>query len=311
VKVIKNKAYFKRYQTKFRRRREGKTDYYQRRRLVWQDKNKYQTPKYRLVVRFSNKYVVCQIVRAAVEGDKVLSQAWSGELPRYGLKVGLKNYAAAYCTGLLTARRVLEKLGMGELYKGDEEVTGGVEWSHSELGNFYIKDADIDPERRPLRVYLDVGVAATTSGARVFAALKGAVDGGLNIPHNHKRFRTAGGEFSQEAHRDAIFADHVSEYMRQLQEEDPEAYARQFGKYIAEGIGADDLEDLYARVHAAIRADPSPAAKKVYEGPKKKSKKATKKNPKDRANRVKQIKANMYAAFADADEGEESGEESD
>nr|P19949.2 RecName: Full=Large ribosomal subunit protein uL18; AltName: Full=60S ribosomal protein L5 [Oryctolagus cuniculus] len=44
VKVVKNKAYFKRYQVKFRRRREGKTDYYARKRLVIQDKNKYNTP---------------------------------------------------------------------------------------------------------------------------------------------------------------------------------------------------------------------------------------------------------------------------
>uniref|UniRef100_A0A8C6Y2N2 Ribosomal protein L5 n=1 Tax=Naja naja TaxID=35670 RepID=A0A8C6Y2N2_NAJNA len=38
VKVVKNKAYFKRYQVKFQRRREGKTDYYARKRLVIQDK---------------------------------------------------------------------------------------------------------------------------------------------------------------------------------------------------------------------------------------------------------------------------------
>ncbi len=36
VKVLKNKAYFKRYQTKYRRRREGKTDYRARKRLICQ-----------------------------------------------------------------------------------------------------------------------------------------------------------------------------------------------------------------------------------------------------------------------------------
>ena len=63
MKVVKNKAYFKRFQVKFRRRREGKTDYYARKRLIWQDKNKYNTPKYRFVVRFTNKDVVCQVMR--------------------------------------------------------------------------------------------------------------------------------------------------------------------------------------------------------------------------------------------------------
>lgn len=57
VKFAKNKAYSKRYQTKWRRRREGKTDYQARRRLVTQDKRKYNSPRYRLVVRFTNKYV--------------------------------------------------------------------------------------------------------------------------------------------------------------------------------------------------------------------------------------------------------------
>lgn len=122
VKVLKNKAYFKRYQVKYRRRREGKTDYRARKRLVCQDKNKYNAPKYRLVVRFSNRYVNCQIAYATIEGDKILCQANSRELERYGLKTGLKNYAAAYCTGLLCARRLLQQLGLDELYEGQEEV---------------------------------------------------------------------------------------------------------------------------------------------------------------------------------------------
>ena len=55
IKVLKTAAYSKRYQVKYRRRREGKTDYQARRRLTLQDKNKYNSPKYRLVVRITNK----------------------------------------------------------------------------------------------------------------------------------------------------------------------------------------------------------------------------------------------------------------
>ena len=36
----------------------------------------------------------------------IVCAAYAHELPRYGIKVGLTNYAAAYCTGLLLARRV-------------------------------------------------------------------------------------------------------------------------------------------------------------------------------------------------------------
>ena len=118
VKVVKNKAYFKRFQVKFRRRREGRTDYRQRHKLITQDKNKYQSPKYRLCVRFTNKYVLVQVIYAEIDGDKVLCSANSKELPRYGLNVGLKNYSAAYCTGLLCARRLLKQVGLDEVYTG-------------------------------------------------------------------------------------------------------------------------------------------------------------------------------------------------
>ncbi len=120
VKVVRDKSYFKRYQVKYRRRREGKTDYQARRRLTLQDKNKYNTPKYRFVVRFTNKDVICQIIYATIKGDRVLAAARAQELKdaRFGLTVGLTNYAAAYCTGLLLARRLLKKLGLDQKYEG-------------------------------------------------------------------------------------------------------------------------------------------------------------------------------------------------
>lgn len=59
--VVKNSAYFSRFQVKYKRRRAGKTDYRARLRLVKQDKNKYNTHKHRLVVRFSSKDITCQI----------------------------------------------------------------------------------------------------------------------------------------------------------------------------------------------------------------------------------------------------------
>lgn len=87
VKVVKNKQYFKRYQVKFKRRREGKTDYYARKRLIFQDKNKYNTPKYRLIVRLSNRDITCQIAYSRIEGDRIVCAAYSHELPNYGVKV--------------------------------------------------------------------------------------------------------------------------------------------------------------------------------------------------------------------------------
>lgn len=51
-------------------------------------------PKYRLVVRFTNKEVIVQIVYARLQGDFVLTAARSKELPRYGINHGLTNWTA-------------------------------------------------------------------------------------------------------------------------------------------------------------------------------------------------------------------------
>jgi large subunit ribosomal protein L5e len=259
VKVVKNKAYFKRFQVKFKRRREGKTDYYARKRLVVQDKNKYNTPKYRLIVRITNKDIIAQIAYAKIEGDQVICAAYSHELPRYGVKVGLTNYAAAYCTGLLCARRLLEKFKLDSVYAGNENVNG-------EMYN----QEDIDDKPGTFRAYLDCGLARTSTGARIFGVMKGAADGGIDIPHNEKRFPGYDAEekqFSAETHRKHIFGTHVADYMRSLLEEDEENYKKLFSRYIKLGITPDDLEDIYKKAHAAIKKDPKAVKKPAPANP--------------------------------------------
>ncbi|KAF9599444.1 hypothetical protein IFM89_037335 [Coptis chinensis] len=54
----------------------------------------------------------------------ILTSTYVHELSQYGLDVGLTNYSAAYCTGLLLARRVLKTLEMDEEYEGNVEATG-------------------------------------------------------------------------------------------------------------------------------------------------------------------------------------------
>ncbi|KAH7485318.1 hypothetical protein PRIC1_004618 [Phytophthora ramorum] len=291
VKVIKNKAYFKRYQVKYRRRREGKTDYRARKRLITQDKNKYNSPKYRLVVRITNKQVICQIAYAEIDGDKILCQATSAELPRYGLTVGLKNYAAAYATGLLVGRRVLQKLGLDEDYEGNTEVDGEVVKTESN-GRTYFVD-EVADEKRPFRCYLDCGLRSTTTGNRVFGALKGAADAGLDIPHSEKRFPGYSRDdksYDAEVHRDRIFAIHVSEHMKELEEDDPEMLASHYAEYVKAGIDPDEMEDLITKVHEAIREDPSAAPKKEHSFDKK-YKRTTKRSRQQRQARVAQKKA--------------------
>jgi len=196
-------------------------------------------------------------VYSDLSGDKVLTQASSRELGKYGLSVGLKNYAAAYCTGLLVARRLLTKLGMADIYRGNEEITGDVVSCRMNRKKYFV--SELDDDKRPFKAILDVGIKPTTTGARLFGALKGATDGGLNVPHSNKRFPgfdKDAGRFDSEVHRDHIFGDHVACYMREMQEEDEDKYNSHFSQYIKAGLGPDDLEGLYESVHQKIREDP-------------------------------------------------------
>ncbi|XP_029440031.1 60S ribosomal protein L5-like isoform X1 [Rhinatrema bivittatum] len=293
VKVVKNKAYFRRYQVKFRRRREGKTDYFARKRLVIQDKNKYNTPKYRLIVRISNRDIVSQIAYARIEGDAIVCAAYAHELPRYGVKAGLTNYAAAYCTGLLLARRLLQKFGLDKIYEGQVEITGD---------EFNMESVEGQPGA--FSCYLDVGLARTTTGNRVFSVLKGAVDGGLVIPHSTKRFPgydTESKEFKAEVHRRYIYGQNVADYMKDLAEEDQDAFRKQFSQYIKQGISADLMQAMYQKAHSSIRGDPS-REKKPQKEVKPKRWNRAKLASAQRKDRVAQKKASFLRALPAQDE---------
>ena len=189
---------------------------------------------------------------AELDGDKVFVSAYSNELQRYGIKHGLTNWAAAYATGLLIARRALKKLGLDETFKGVEEPDG--EFSLTEAA-----EDDEGEERRPFKCFLDVGLARTSTGARVFGAMKGASDGGLYIPHSENRFPgydMESKELDSETLRKYIFGGHVAEYMETLADDDEERYKSQFQQYIDDDIDAEGVEDIYADAHSKIREDP-------------------------------------------------------
>merc|ERR1711959_744684 len=117
-------------------------------RLVCQSKNKYATPKYRFVVRFTNKDIICQVVSSQIKGDTCHAAAYAHELPRYGVKVGLTNYSAAYCVGLLCARRLLQK------YNLDSKFEGAFGHGNDEDGPSAV------------HALLDVGLKRTTLGSK-------------------------------------------------------------------------------------------------------------------------------------------------
>jgi len=190
-----------------------------------------------------------QIVTSEITGDKVFCSAYSHELKAYGIEHGLTNWAAAYCTGLLIARRVLKKLGMDGDFTGVEEADG----------EYQLTEAAEDGERRPFKAFLDVGLHRTSTGARIFGAMKGASDGGILVPHSENRFPgydMETKELDAETLRKYIFGGHVAEYMETLADDDEERYKSQFQGYIDDEIEADGLEELYQEAHKAIREDP-------------------------------------------------------
>merc|ERR1712134_125519 len=255
IKVQKNKAYFKRFQPKFRRRREGKTDYQARRGLCAQYKNKFNTPKYRLVVRTTNRDVICQVVYSRMAGDVVICAAYAHE--------------------------------------GQKEVDGD---------EYNVEANDEGPA--PFRCFLDTGLTRTTTGNKVFGALKGAVDGGLDIPHSTKRFPGYDNEednFDAETHCKYIFGGNVAEYMEKLKE-DEEAYSKQFSQYVKAGINSESLEAMYEKAHESIRANPGHAKKVNAKASEKKRWNAVKQGLAARKNRVQQKKASFLHALEQAEE---------
>jgi len=91
-----------RYCTKFRRRREGKTDYKARRALI-------VSGRPRLVTRTSINNVIAQVIAAKPKGDEVLVSAHSRELGKYGWKAPRGNVPTAYLTGYLCGLKAKAK----------------------------------------------------------------------------------------------------------------------------------------------------------------------------------------------------------
>ena len=100
----------------------------------------------RAVVRVTNRQVLIQLTRFTKEGDQVVAAVSSQQLAGLGWKGSGTSIPAAYLSGLLAAR---EAQAAGEAHAG-----------------------------------LDIGRVTPTPGGRVFAVLKGLIDGGMEVPHS-------------------------------------------------------------------------------------------------------------------------------
>ena len=89
---------------------------------------------------------------------------------------------------------------------------------------------------------LDIGLRKSSKGARVFAALKGAVDAGLNIQHDERII-------PQESR---IKGEHIASYATKLAEEDPQIYTKTFSGYISQNLKPELLTEHFDEVKTNI-----------------------------------------------------------
>jgi len=110
--------------------------------------------KPRLVVRKTNRHIMVQIVQSEIAQDRVIAKASSKDLLEKGWpkarEGSLKSLQASYLTGLMLAKK-----------------SGGIN-----------------------EAILDIGLQRNISGGRIYAVLKGAIEGGLKIPHSPKSLPT-------------------------------------------------------------------------------------------------------------------------
>lgn len=187
-------AHGSKYKVAFRRRREGKTNYATRMKLVDVDKA-------RLVVRVSNANVIVQVINVAKDGDVTVASAHSKEVNKLGWKAGNKNTSAVYLTAYLC---------------GKKAVAAGVDYAVA-----------------------DIGLKSPIKGAKVFAAVKGAADAGLNVPYGESIIPS----------EDRINGEHIAEYAESLDEDELKA---KFSQYFAKGLNPADLPEHFEEIKNKI-----------------------------------------------------------
>jgi len=158
----------------------------------------------RLVVRLTLKHAIVQVIEAEAIGDRVVVTAHSRELLKtYGWLSNCGNVPSAYLTGLLC---------------GFKAMANGVE-----------------------KAFLDIGLHIPSKGTRVFAALKGVLDAGVEVPHSE--------DILPDESR--ISGKHIADYGSRLASE-PEVYQQKFSGSLSKGSRPEELSEHFSAVKDKI-----------------------------------------------------------
>jgi len=157
----------------------------------------------RFVTRPSIKNTTVQILIAKPHGDEVLAAANSRELVKiYGWKAPTGNIPAAYLTGYLC--------GLKAKAKG---ITNAI---------------------------LDIGLNPPIKGAKVFAALSGVVDAGVEIPHSEDKIV-----------QERMKGEHIAKFAKSLGIGSDD-YQSKFSQYTAKGVAPEKIPEHFSKVKAEI-----------------------------------------------------------
>ena len=162
--------------------------------------------KLRLVIRKSLKNMQANIIAYDSNGDKVLSSANSRELEKLGWRLDKVNLPGAYLVGFLLGKKA-KRNG--------------------------IKNA-----------ILDLGLNRPVKGGRFYAALSGALDAGLDIPHNPKILPP----------KERIAGEHIAKYAVKLKNNE-NAFKKQFNDYIKNGINPEKVIDYFNKTKNKIEEE--------------------------------------------------------
>ncbi|WP_455369252.1 50S ribosomal protein L18 [[Eubacterium] cellulosolvens] len=185
------------YNLPFRRRREGNTNYTQRKALL-------ASGIPRLIIRITGKHTIAQLTESTPTGDRVVTSANSKELTnKFGWKGGSNNIPASYLTGLLAGKRANSK--------------------------------------KMKKAIVDIGLRRISKGSRIFCTLKGAIDSGLDVPHNVEILPEEG----------RIKGEHIAEYAKQLSSK-PDQYKTRFSQYLNKGLKPEDLPEHFEQIKNKI-----------------------------------------------------------
>lgn len=159
--------------------------------------------KPRLVVRKSGNNLTCQVISHDPQGDKTLVTATCLNLRKLGWKGHGGSIPSAYLVGYVCGKEAKKK-----------GVTEAIP---------------------------DLGLYPSTKGSRLYAALKGAVDGGLNVPHSKEILPPS----------DRIAGKHIAAYAEKLKS-NHERFASHFSAYLKNKLEPATLPQHFEEIKRKI-----------------------------------------------------------